>query len=132
MFRWNREKMIDLACVEDITVPEIASIVGTSVSAVEKFYNKNRAELFAARNEMTVPESAYINVMDLWADQYTNIEIAVRTGLSVAVVRRLILTAELDEQPEDMGASLELLALQMAHPDRFYEDYDAAPVQMAA
>lgn len=132
MFRWNREKLIDLACVEDITIPEIASMVGTSVSAVEKFYNKNRAELFAARNEMSVPESAYINVMDLWADQYSNADIAARTGLSAAVVRRLILIAELDEQPEDMGASLELLALQIAHPGRQYEDYDAKPMAMAA
>lgn len=132
MFRCNKEKLIDLACVEDITIPEIAEIVGTSVSSIEKFYNKNRAELFVARNEMAIPEATYITVMDLWADQYNNAEIAQRTGLSVDVVRRLILTAELDEAPIDQGAGLELLALQLAHPGRFYEDYDAAPVAMAA
>jgi DNA-directed RNA polymerase specialized sigma24 family protein len=132
MFRWNKEKMIDLACIEDMTVPEIASIAGTSVSAVEKFYNKNRAELFAARNETAVPESTYITVMDLWAEQYSNAEIAQRTGLSSTVVRRLIMIAEHDEAPIDQGAGLELLALYAAHPGRRYEDYDTAPVAMAA
>lgn len=123
--------MIGLACVEDITVPEIALMVGASVSAVEKFYQRNRAELYAARNEMAVPEATYITVMDLWADQYSNAEISQRTGLSATVVRRMILIAEHDEAPIDQGAGLELLALHAAHPGRRYEDYDAG-LQLAA
>lgn len=122
MFRWNKEKLIDLACIADITVPEIAEMVGTSVSAVEKFYQRNRAELFAARNETYAPESVYARVMDLWGDGYDNAEIARGVGLSVAVVRRLILNAEYDETPEDTGADAELEALREAHPDRLYED----------
>lgn len=122
MFRWDREKTIDLACIPEITVAEVAARLGTSVSSVEKFYNRNRAELYAARNETSVSDATYSKVMELWGDQYTNEEISRLTGVSRAVVRRLILIAEYDEQPEDQGASLELLALMGAHPDRFYED----------
>lgn len=122
MFRWDKEKVLDLACVPDITVPEIAARLGVSVSSVEKFYNRHRVELYAARNETSVSDATYSKVMELWGDQYTGEEISRETGLSRAVVRRLLLIAEFDEQPVDQGASLELLALQAAHPDRFYED----------
>lgn len=122
MFRWDKEKIIDLACIPDMTIPEAAARLGTSVSSLEKFYNRNRAELLAARNETAVSDATYGKVMDLWGEQYSREEIAAKTGLSVAVVRRLILSAEYDEQPADRGASLELLALEAAHPNRFYED----------
>lgn len=122
MFRWDREKTIDLACIPEITVAEVAARLGTSVSSVEKFYNRNRAELYAARNETSVSDATYSKVMELWGDQYTNEEISRKTGLSRAVVRRLILIAEYDEGVVEQGASLELLALQTAHPDRLYED----------
>jgi hypothetical protein len=122
MFRWDREKTIDLACIPEITVAEVAARLGTSVSSVEKFYNRHRAELYAARNETSVSDATYSKVMELWGDQYTNEEISRKTGLSRAVVRRLILIAEIEEAPTDQGASLELLALMTEHPSRMYED----------
>jgi hypothetical protein len=132
MFRWNTQKLIDLACIEDITIPEIAERVGLSVSAVEKFYNRNRAELFAARNETQVPDSTYARVMDLWGDGCDSAEIAQRAGLSTAVVRRLILNAEYDEAPESTGAYAELEALRREHPGRLYEDDVAALTEYGA
>lgn len=122
MFRWDKEKAIDFACIDGITIPEIAEKLGTSVSSVEKFYNRNRAELFAARNETAVSERTYGRVMELWGEMFSREEIAEMVGVSVAVVRRLILSAEYDEEPVDQCAGLELLALHAAHPDRLYED----------
>lgn len=122
MFRWNKEKLIDLACITDITIPEIAERVGLSVSAIEKFYNRNRAELYAARNETSVPECTYTEVMNLWGDGLAQAEIARRLGVNTAVVRRLILSAEYDEEPSETGADAELAALRAAHPNRLYED----------
>lgn len=122
MFRWDKEKAIDLACIPDMTISEAAARLGISASSLEKFYNRNRAELTAAREEVAVPDRVYTKVMDLWGDNYPRGEIAAKTGLSSAAVRRLLLAAEYDEAPADQGAGLELLALQTAHPDRFYED----------
>ena len=122
MVRWDKQKVIDLACIEGITIPEIAERLGVHHVSVERFLRKHREELSTARNETAVSESTYGKVMDLWGDNYPREEIARRTGLSIAVVRRLLLAAEYDEAPVDQGASLELLALQVAHPDRFYED----------
>lgn len=122
MFRLDNEKLIDLACIQDITIAEIASLVGTSVSYVEKFYNRNRAELFAARNETAVDEQTYFRVMDLWGEGVARSDIARRLGLSVAVVRRLILSAEYDEVRPETGADAELEALRREHPGRLYQD----------
>lgn len=130
MFRWDREKAIDFACIDGITIPEIAQKLGTSVSSLEKFYNRNRAELFAARNETSVSDAVYSKVMELWGEQYSREEIAVKTGLTTGVVRRLILSAEHDEEPADLGAGLELLALQTEHPNRFYEDVHPGVLSM--
>lgn len=122
MVALNRDYLIDLACVPEITIAEVAERVGTSVSYMEKFYNRNRLELMAARNETAVGDKKHAEVLALWGDLVPRSDIAERVGLSAAVVRRLILAAELDEQPSEMGASLELMALQVAHPGRLYED----------
>jgi DNA-binding CsgD family transcriptional regulator len=122
MVALNREFLIDLACVPEITVAEVAERLGISTSTVEKFYNRNRIELMAARHDTTIPDRLHAEVLALWGDNYSHEEIAARTGLGGAVVRRLILAAEIEEQPEDQGASLELLALQLAHPGRMYMD----------
>jgi hypothetical protein len=136
MFRWNDAAMlraIDLACVESLTVDEVADLVGCSRKGMFNFYRDNRSKIDEARISTQVSDPILVDVLDMWGDGATQAEIASHIGIDGNTVRRLILIAELDEQPEDMGAGLELLALQMAHPDRFYEDYDASPnMAMAA
>lgn len=122
MVALDRDFLIDLACVYEITIPEVAERIGVSVSTIEKFYNRNRGELEAARAETSVSDRLHADVLAMWGDNYSREEIVASTGLGAAVVRRLILAAEIDEQPEEQGASLELLALQVAHPDRMYMD----------
>lgn len=122
MVRWDKDKVIDLACIEGITVQEIAERLGVHKASVERFLSRNRAELFAARNETAVSDVVYGEVMDLWGESVPREEIAARVGVSTAVVRRLIMSAEYDEQPAELGASLELMALRLHHPDRLYED----------
>lgn len=122
MVALSREYLIDLACIPEITAAEVAERIGVSVRYVEKFYNSNRTELDAARKETLVGDRQLAEVLALWGDQVARGEITSRTGLSGAVIRRLILAAEYDEAPDDVGASMELMALQIAHPDRMYID----------
>lgn len=126
MFRWGNDtaaRVVDLACIEDLTIQDVADRVGASLSAVKKFYRAHRDEIETARASVLVNDRTLAKVLDLWGGGIGDaLEISNLTGLSEATIRRLILIAECDEQPEDQGASLELLALQTAHPDRLYED----------
>jgi hypothetical protein len=126
MFRWGSEtsaRVIDLACIEDLTIQDVADRVGASLSAVKKFYRAHRDEIETARASVLVDDQILARVLDLWGEGLGDaLEISSLTGLDEATIRRLLLIAEFDEQPADQGASLELLALQGAHPDRFYED----------
>lgn len=126
MFRWGSEtsaRVIDLACIEDLTIQDVADRVGASLSAVKKFYRAHRDEIETARASVLVDDRTLAKVLDLWGEGLGDVrEISSLTGLDEAVVRRLILIAEYDEGVVEQGASLELLALQTAHPDRLYED----------
>jgi transposase len=122
MVRWNKEKVIDLACIDGITIPEIAERLGVHHVSVERFLRKHREELQSARAETSVCDRQHAEVLTMWGDMVPREEIARRAGVSMSVVRRLILSAEFDETPEDKGAGLELLALMTEHPGRFYED----------
>lgn len=131
MVALNREYIVDLACIPEITIAEVADRLGTSVSTIEKFYNRNRAELMAARNDTAVGDRMHAAVLAMWGEQMAREDIASRLGLSATVVRRLILSAEYDEQPTDQGAALELLALQTAHPGKMYVDDVRAETEYA-
>lgn len=132
MFRWNKEKLIDLACIDDLTVPDIAAAIGASVSAVEKQLRLYREEIDTARNALLISDRMLLKVLDMWGDGLTSAEIAVATGLGIDTVRRLILSAEYDEAPESTGADAELAALEREHPDRLYEDDVAALTEYGA
>jgi hypothetical protein len=125
MFRWTdeaRERAIDLACVPSLTIDDVAECVGASLSGVKKFYAANRSEIEAARLSVQVSDGKHAEILAMLEESSPREEISERTGLSADVVRRLILAEEYDEAPVDQGAALELHALQMAHPDKFYTD----------
>lgn len=135
MFRWNDAAMlraVDLACVESLTVDEVADLVGCSRKAMFNFYRENRSKIDEARISTQACDAVLADVLDMWADGATQEQISSQIGIDGNTVRRLILIAEHDEQPDDAGASLELLALLTAHPGRQYEDYDAKPMALAA
>jgi hypothetical protein len=122
MFRWDKEKLIDLACMGELTVPDIAKEMGASLRAVEKQLRYHRGEIEAAREAIKVSERSLIKVLDLWYDGASEAKIAVIVDLALGTVRRLIRMAQLDEEPQDTGAADSLAALQAAHPDKFYEE----------
>lgn len=124
MFKWGRDtsaRAIDLACVQELTIEEVASILGASVSSVKKFYKANRSLIELARAAVVISDRLLFRVMDLWGDGVEQYDIANSTRLSADTVRRLILIAEYDERPERTGAADELAALRAAHPEKFYE-----------
>jgi hypothetical protein len=124
MFRWGSDtsaRAIDLACVQELTIEDVARILGASLSAVKKFYKANRGEIEAARAGVGICDKLLFKVMDLWGDGVSQPDIAAATGLPASTIRRLILIAEYDERAEQTGADDELAALQAAHPDKFYE-----------
>lgn len=126
MFHWNVEKLIDLACMEDITVADMAREFGCSVSAVEKQLSHHRGEIVAARKEIRVSEQILIKVLDLSYDGVCEAKIAVATNLSLGTVHRIIRMAKLDEDlPSSENAVAcadSLAALQDAFPNKFYEE----------
>jgi len=113
---------IDLACIEDLTIQEVANRIGASLSSVKKFYKAHHDEIETARASIVVSDQVLLKVLDFWGDGLSQPDIAEAAGLSCDVVRRLILIAEIDEEPEDHGAADSLAALQAAHPDKFYEE----------
>jgi hypothetical protein len=125
MFRWTddaRERAIDLACVPTLTVDEVAERVGSSRKSMFNFYRDNRAKIEAARQSVMISDKMLVRLLDMWGDGISQQDIAVAIGLPADVVRRLILIAEIDEEPEDHGADDSLAALEAAHPDKFYEE----------
>jgi hypothetical protein len=124
MFKWGSEtsaRAIDLACVSELTIEDVAKILGASLSSVKKFYKANRPKIEAARAEVAVSDERLFKILDLWGDGLAQHEIAAATGIDANTVRRLILIAEYDERVEQTGADDELASLQAAHPDKFYE-----------
>lgn len=124
MFRWGSDtsaRAIDLACVSELTIDEVAKILGASLSSVKKFYKANRTEIEAARAAVAISDERLFKVLDMWGDGVSQAEIAAATGIDASTVRRLTLIAEYDERAEPTGADDELAALQAAHPDKFYE-----------
>ena len=143
MFQWDTEKLIDLACMDGVTVSDIAKIMGVSISSAEKQLRKFRGEIVAAQKDINVSERLLIKVLDLWCDGATEAKIAVSTNLSLGAVHRLIRMAKLDEEIPDGGNAAacadSLAALQAAFPGKFYEEdpraaneYAGAPVFLLA
>lgn len=125
MFRWNAAAMlraIDLACVDSLTVDEVADLVGCSRKAMFNFYRDNRSEIDAARLSVQISDRLLADILDMWGEGVTQDEIATRTLVNADTVRRLVLNAEFDEAYPDTGADDELAALREAHPGRLYED----------
>lgn len=140
MIDWNVERLIDLACMADVTSQEIADEFGVCLSSVEKQLRKFRGEIEAAKKSINISERILIRVLDDWYDGATDAQIAVSTDLSLCTVRRLIRLAKMDEEAtRDTGADDSLAALQAAFPNQFYEEdpraareYAGAPVFLLA
>jgi len=98
MVRWNKQKIVDAACIPDITVPEIAKLLGSSLRLVEKQLRYYRADVEAARQSIQLSDRVVYKILDFWGDGLSNSEIAAAMNLSGDIVRRVILIAEYDEQ----------------------------------
>ena len=94
----NVEKLIDLACMEDVSVADMAREFGCTVRAIEYQLVKHRGEIAAARKEIRVSEQLLIKVLDLSYDGVCEAKIAVTTNLSLGTVHRIIRMANLDEE----------------------------------
>lgn len=125
MLRWDeeaRQRAIDLACVPDLTVDEVAIRMGCSRKYMFNFYRDNRAKIEAARESVEISSKDHCAILDMDADGWPHDDIADHLGLSGDVVRRIILTSEIDNEPELSGAADSLAALEAAYPDKFYEE----------
>lgn len=125
MFRWDnssRERAIDLACIDELTIAEVAEEIGASIPSVKKFYGENRAEIEAARQSIQVSNADFYKILDFSDDGMSQDGVAGMLGIGAEVVRRILLISEFDEREQETGAGLELAALREAHPGRLYED----------
>jgi len=126
MFHWNKENselVVDLMCVDGITISEIAAHVGASKSSIEKYISVNYDKVNTARAETKISDAAHVDILDMWDTGEPETDIASAVGLPTRIVRRIIRAAEFDEtSPYTYGADDELEALMGAHPDRLYED----------
>lgn len=131
----NVEKLIDLACMEDVSVADMAREFGHSVRSIEYQLVKHRGEIVAARKEIRVSEQILIKVLDLSYDGVCEAKIAVATNLSLGTVHRIIRMAKLDEElpasENAVACADSLAALQAAFPGKFYEEDPRAAKEYA-
>lgn len=142
MLRWNdqaRERAIDLACVPDLTVDQVAGRMSCSRKSMFDFYRNNRAEIVAAKESVQISDKDFCAILDMVDDGWTHEDVAEHLSLTTAVVRRILLISEIDEENSDTGAASSLAALQAAFPGKFYEEdpraereYAGAPVFLLA
>lgn len=115
--------IIDMACIDAITVEEIARLQRCSKSSIEKVLYTNRDVIKAAKAEITIESDLHVKILDLWGSGLPNYEIAIETGMSQDAVRRLILIAEYEEESQYSDAAEQsLLALFEASPNKLFEE----------
>ena len=122
MVRWNKQKIVDAACIPEITVPELAKLLGSSLRLVEKQLSHYRADIEAARKSIQLSDRILYKILDLWGDGLPQADIAAAMNLPADTIRRVILTAEYEEGDERAGAADSLAALYEAHPEMICRD----------
>ena len=107
MLRWNveaRSRAIDLSCVPDLTVDDIAGRMGCSRKYMFNFYRDNKAEIVAAKDSVEISDKDFCAILDMADDGWPQEDVADHLGLSTAVVRRILLISQIDEEKSVTGA----------------------------